>query len=64
MALEPMLASVFSVFCLLALRGLAALVRAAASLEYLAFIVGRTRLRAGFVFALPGFQGSLGWGVR
>jgi len=28
------------------------------------FIVGRTRLRAGFVFALPGFQGSLGWGVR
>ena len=59
-----MLANVFSVVCLLALRGLAAFVRAADSLEYLAFIVGRTRLRAGFVFALPGFQGSLGWGVR
>jgi len=52
------------VICLLALRGLAALVRAAASLEYLAFVVGRTHLRAGFVFALPSFQGSLGWGVR
>ena len=62
--LERMLAGVFSVGCLLALRGLAALVRAAASLEYLAFIVGRTRLRAGFVFALPRFQGSLGSGVR
>jgi len=59
-----MLANVFSVVCLLALRGLAALVRAAASLEYLAFIVGRTRLRAGFVFALPRFQGLLGSGVR
>jgi len=59
-----MLAGVFSVVCLLALRGLAALVRAAASSEHSAFIVGRTRLRAGFVFALPGFQGSLGSGVR
>jgi len=59
-----MLASVFSVFCLLALRGLAALVRAAASYEHSGFIVGRTRLRAGFVIALPGFQGSLGSGVR
>jgi len=59
-----MLAGVFSVVCLLALRGLAALVRAAASLEQLAFIVGRTRLRADFVFARLGFQGSLGWGVR
>jgi len=46
-----MLAGVFSVVFLLALWGLAALVRAAASLEYLAFIEGRTRLRAGFVFA-------------
>ena len=54
-----MLASVFSVFCLLALRGLAALVRAAALSEHLVFIMGRTRLRAGFVFALPGFQSSL-----
>jgi len=64
MALERMLAGVFSVICLPALRGLAALVRAAASSEHSAFIVGRTRLRAGFVFARPGFQGSLGWGVR
>jgi len=59
-----MLAGVFSVVCLHALHGLAALVRAAASSEHSGFIVGRTRLRAGFVFALPGFQGSLGWGVR
>ena len=64
MALERMLAAVFSVVCLLALRGLAALVRAAASSEHSAFIVGRTRLRAGFVFALPGFHRSLGWSVR
>ena len=62
--LERMLASVFLVVCLHALRGLAALVRAAASSEHSAFIVGRTRLRAGFVFALLGFQGSLGLGVR
>ena len=59
-----MLAAVFSVVYLLVLRGLAALVRAAASLEYLAFVVGRTHLRAGFVFALPGFHRSLGWSVR
>jgi len=59
-----MLAGVFSVVCLLALRGLAALVRAAASLECLAFIVGRARLRPGFVFVLPGSQSALGWGVR
>jgi len=59
-----MLAGVFSVICLLAMRGLAALVRQAASSEHSAFIVGRSRLRAGFVFALPGFQGSLGWSVR
>ena len=64
LVLERMLAAVFSVVCLLALRGLAALVCAAASLECLAFIVGRMRLRAGFVIALPGFQGSLGSGVR
>jgi len=62
--LEPMWASAFSVVCLHALRCTPALVRAAASLECLAFIVGRTRLRAGFVFALPGFQGLLGSGVR
>jgi len=59
-----MLADVFSVVCLHALRGLAALVHAAALSEHLVFIMGRTRLRAGFVFALPGFQGSLGSGVR
>ena len=59
-----MLAGVFSLVCLHALRGLAALVRAAASSEHSAFIVGRTRLRAGFVFALPRFQGLLGSGVR
>ena len=59
-----MLAGVFSVVCLHALRGLAALVRAAALSEHLVFIMGRTRLRAGFVFALPRFQGLLGSGVR
>ena len=64
MVLERMLAAVFSVVYLLALRGLGALVRAAASSEHSAFILGRTRLRAGFVFALPGFQGLLGSGVR
>jgi len=59
-----MLAGVFSLVCLHALRGLAALVRAAALSEHLVFIMGRTRLRAGFVFALPGFYRSLGWSVR
>jgi len=59
-----MLAGVFSLVCLHALRGLAALVRAAALSEHLVFIMGRTRLRAGFVFALPGFHRSLGWSVR
>jgi len=59
-----MLASVFSVVCFHALRGLAALVRAAALPEHSTSNLRRTRLRAGFVFALPGFQGSLGWSVR
>jgi len=46
-----MLAGVFSVVFLLALWGLAALVRAAALCEHWAFMMGRMRLRAGFVFA-------------
>jgi len=47
-----MLAGVFSVVFLLALWGLAALVRAAASLECLAFIEGRTRLRGSAPFSV------------
>jgi len=59
-----MLASVFLVVRLHASRCTAALVRAAALPEHSTSYLRRTRLRAGFVFALPGFQGSLGSGVR
>jgi len=51
LALWGLAALVRSVVCLLALRGLAALVRAAALCEHWAFMMGRMRLRAGFVFA-------------
>jgi len=59
-----MLASVFLVVRLHALRCTAALVRAVALPEHSTSHLRRTRLRAGFVFALPGFQGSPGWGMR
>jgi len=47
-ALERVLEIMFLVVGLLASRGLAALQRAAGSLEHLAFLLFRTRLRAGF----------------
>jgi len=64
MVLELMLASAFLVVRLHALRRMAALLRAVALPEHSTFNLRRTRLRAGIVFALPSFQGSLGWDVR